>query len=317
MCKKTQEGTEAQPQAHRNIHTFIYHPHFYTHTHARIQTKRGRLKDRGRTSRNLPQQRACHLVRERQILLSLSSKLGFLRMWACVSLPVTGPWHTLCAVRIGGGKNKVSTDYPPSENPQAVWRSARGLLSFVSRSQSGCHHRLWVRPFPVVTVRTQRSLWCVTNIQQSALHWNISQWGGAIISLGTAKPLRDLYLTGLAVWCMDTWGVSGAPGFQGQYRGFATKAIDKTTVPLLVPLLSCPLISSLLWPPVLRWLVFGSHWGVSHHPPLSSHWRVLGSRLILSQGKERAVGQVRWLSPVWPSSVLRCHLPLFTMYYDG
>lgn len=231
-------------------------------------------------------------------------------MWACVSLPVTGPWHTLCAVRVGGGRNRVSMDYPPSENPQAVWRSARGLLSFVSRSQSGCHHHQWVRPFPVVTVRTQRSLWCVTNIHKDALHWN--NGGRAIIILGTAKPLTDLYLTRLPVWCMDTWGVYDALGFQEQWRGFATKAIDKATVPLLALLLS----SFPLWPPVLRWLVFGSDWGVSHHPSFFFHLRVLGSRLILSQGKERAVGQVTWSSPVWPSSVWHSYLPLFTTLYN-
>ena len=32
-AKKTQEGTKAQPQAHRKIHTVIHHPHFVTHLH--------------------------------------------------------------------------------------------------------------------------------------------------------------------------------------------------------------------------------------------------------------------------------------------
>lgn len=41
---------------------------------------------------------------------------------------------------------------------------------------------------------------------------------------------------------MDTWGVSDAPGFQEQWKGFATKAIDETTVPLHPPL-SSPLLS--------------------------------------------------------------------------
>lgn len=173
-----------------------------------------------------------------------------------MGLCVTGLWHTLCAVRVGGWRNKVPTDYPPSENPQAVWRAARGLLSFVSRSQSGCHHHQWVRSFPVVTVRTLHTLWCVTNIQQSALHWN-AQWGGAIISLGTAKPLTDLYLTGLAVWCMDTWVVCSAPGFQEQCRDFATKAINIKTLPLLLLsslLLSAPLLSSPRVTGVWHWL---------------------------------------------------------------
>lgn len=91
--------------------------------------------------------------------------------------PVCHCWSqdpdTLCAVGGGGGRNKVSTDYPPSENTQAV--SARGLLSFVRRSQSEGHHHQWVKPFPVVVVRTHQSLWCVTNILQSALQRNISQ----------------------------------------------------------------------------------------------------------------------------------------------
>lgn len=180
-------------------------------------------------------------------------------MWACVSLLVTGPWHILCAVRVSGGKNKVLEDYPPSENPQAVWRSASGLLSFMSRSQSECHRRWWIGLFRVVTVKTQWSWLHFTKISQSTLHWNISWWNGAIISLGTAKPLRDLYLTRLAVWCMDTWGVCDAQGFQEQCRGFATKAIDKTMQLLLqLPLLSSPPLSSpplsRLWPPLIRWL---------------------------------------------------------------
>ena len=42
MCRNIQEGTEAQPQAHRNIHTFLHHPLFYTsiHTHAHTEVDR-------------------------------------------------------------------------------------------------------------------------------------------------------------------------------------------------------------------------------------------------------------------------------------
>lgn len=55
---------------------------------------------------------------------------------------------------------------------------------------------------------------------------------------------------------MDTWGVCDAPGFQEQCRGFATKAVDKTTVPLpcfsslllLSSLTSCPEVTGVwLW----------------------------------------------------------------------
>lgn len=196
-CKKAQEGTEAQPQAHRNVHTFIHHPLVYTHrlAHKHKEVERKILGAPAETCSN--EQWVCHLLWGRQILPSLCSKLDFLRMWACVSLLVTRPWHTLCAVKAGGGRDKVSADYPPSENPHAVWRSARGPLSFLSRSEY--HYCQWIRLLPVVTVKTQWPWWCVKNIHHSMLHWKISQWGGAIISLGTAKPLRDLYLTRLAV----------------------------------------------------------------------------------------------------------------------
>lgn len=181
---------------HTGTYTHSYTTHSFIPIDLHISTKRGREKDLGRTSRDL-QQWVCHLLWGRQILPSLCSKLDFLRMWACVSLLVTRPWHTLCAVKAGGGRDKVSADYPPSENPHAVWRSARGPLSFLSRSEY--HYCQWIRLLSVVTVKTQWPWWCVKNIHHSMLHWKISQWGGAIISLGTAKPLRDLYLTRLAV----------------------------------------------------------------------------------------------------------------------
>ena len=155
-------------------------------------------------------------------------------MWACVSLLVTGSWHTLCGVKVEG-QRKVCTDYSPK------WESP-GSVTVRQRPSQLCVKELQRIPpsqvDQVVTVRTQWSRWCVTNILQSLLRWNISEWGGAIISLGTAKPLRDLYLTRLAVWCIDTWGVCDARGFQEQCRGFATKAIDKTTVLLHASLLS-------------------------------------------------------------------------------
>lgn len=51
-------------------------------------------------------------------------------------------------------------------------------------------------------------------------HWtalNSVQRFPAIISLGTAKPLRALYLTGSAVWCVGPWIVNNAsfPEAQG------------------------------------------------------------------------------------------------------
>lgn len=106
---------------------------------------------------------------------------------------------------------------------------------------------------------------------------------------------------------MDTWGVCDAQGFQEQGRGFATSTIDKTTMLLL----SCS--SLLLWSPLLpspappcptplKWLGFGSDKGVPHRTPVSLHWKVLGSRLILTQSKERAVSQVTLSPPIWPSS---------------
>lgn len=41
-CKKAQEGTEAQPQAHRNVHTFIHHPLVHTHRLAHKHKERSR-----------------------------------------------------------------------------------------------------------------------------------------------------------------------------------------------------------------------------------------------------------------------------------
>lgn len=158
-------------------------------------------------------------------------------------------------ITTNGWACQLSGSYESCSPSVLRWATTWGFVSRPGhRTHFECSERVWgggegqrlpqgVVPSPVgPATTTQRSFWSVTH--RDALQWSISQRGGAIITLSPAKPLTDLYLTRLSVWCMDTWG-----GFKEQCRGLATRASEETNN-YYSSLTSCPKVTGVWhWPP--------------------------------------------------------------------
>lgn len=143
-------------------------------------------------------------------------------MWACVSLPITGPWHTLWTVRV----EKEATRFlwikreSPGSDGQPVGlcvKEPKWMAPSTVGQAAPCGYPENTTVFVVCRTYPQR---CFTKTSPSEESYYYLRYSKA-----SYKSFFN------RIGCL-MYGYA--------FRGFATKAIDTKTVPLLSPLLSSP-----------------------------------------------------------------------------